>query len=81
MDIDTEHRRQSSLTGGIRGKIMWDMLLITVWLFAVSIMDIRRRTVPVWMLLAGGVLAGLSLIGQCGRGERVIYDLMKCLMP
>ena len=77
-DIDTERRL---LTDGMRGKIMWGMLLMTVWLFIISIMDIRRRAVPVWVLLAGGVLAGLSLICQYGRGEGIPLALMMGLMP
>lgn len=40
------------------------MLLMTGWLLAASIMDIRTRRVPVWMLVLGGSLAMLTVRHQ-----------------
>lgn len=66
---------------GMQEGIMWVILLMTVWLFAISIMDIRCRMVPVWLLLAGGALAGVFMAYQCSRGERILLDIMKGVMP
>ncbi len=43
---------------------MWFDLITGVWLFAVSIMDIRSRKVPVWTLVMGGVLTSAACICQ-----------------
>lgn len=40
---------------------MWFTVLIMLWLLCISMMDIRRRSVPAWMLVPGGVLAGIAL--------------------
>ncbi len=56
---------------------MWFMLLTMFWLFSISIMDIRRYRVPVWMLVPGGVLAGIMFI--CQQGTMV--DMLKGVLP
>lgn len=56
---------------------MWIVILTMVWLLGISIMDIRRRSVPVWMLVPGGVLAVAAFIYQQG----VTGDMMKGMLP
>lgn len=36
---------------------MWLVGLTIIWLSALSILDIRKRNVPVWLLAAGGIMA------------------------
>ena len=56
-------------------------LFMSVWLCAISILDIRSSRVPVWMLAAGGSAAGLSLVLQCGSNVREYMDVLKALLP
>ena len=56
---------------------MWFILLTMFWLFGISIMDIRRYRVPVWMLIPGGVLAGGMFLYQQGT----MGDLLKGMLP
>lgn len=53
------------------------MVLMTIWLLAISVMDVRRRRVPAWLLAAGGVLAVpmLYLEGGCADGVAVLTGL------
>lgn len=57
------------------------VLFLSVWLCVVSILDIRSRRVPVWMLAAGGSAAVLSLVLQCGMDGRECIDVIKALLP
>lgn len=38
--------------------------MIGIWLLVMSILDIRKRTVPVWLLVLGGILAAISVCQQ-----------------
>ena len=53
-------------TKKMREEDMWFMLIITVWLLSISILDVRSRCVPAWILAAGGGCTALILIYQCG---------------
>lgn len=57
------------------------MLFMSVWLCVVSVLDIRSRRVPVWMLAAGGSVAVLFFAFQCGSGAREYIDGLKALLP
>lgn len=48
-----------------------------LWLFGISVMDIRRRRVPVWMLVPGGILAGIMFICQ----QAMPGDMLKAILP
>lgn len=48
-----------------------------VWLFGISVMDIRRRNVPVWMLAPGGILAGIRLVCR----QDVTGDMLMAMFP
>lgn len=56
---------------------MWTKLFVTGWLLACSIMDVRTRRVPVWMLALGGVLCTLSAVIQ-GNGS---LDALRGMLP
>ena len=56
---------------------MWIMLLTTVWLLCISIMDLRKCNVPVWMLVPGGLLAVTAIV--CRQGAYM--DMLKGLLP
>lgn len=60
---------------------MWLTLLTTIWLLTGSVMDIRKRRVSVWLLLAGGVFAVTVSFLQCIGGEREYVDILKGTFP
>lgn len=53
--------------------------LIAIWLFAISILDVRSRRVPVWLLAFGGVIVALTA-RQCGNVKEC-FDLLKGMGP
>ncbi len=50
---------------------MWFTVLTMIWLLSISVSDIRKRSVPVWMLAPGGVLAGIMFVSQQGAAGDV----------
>lgn len=40
-------------------------ILMEGWLFAASILDIRSRRIPVWMLILGGIFVALKAVCKC----------------
>lgn len=57
------------------------VLIMTVWLLAAGIMDIRTRRIPMWMLAAGGACAAPALAGQLGGGFEGCAGLLKGIAP
>ncbi len=61
--------------------MMWKQILIVIWLAVMSFWDIRRRTVPVWMLWTGAAAAaGMAFLGWFG-GNFSFFDLCRALAP
>lgn len=56
---------------------MWITVLTIVWLFGISIIDIRKCNVPVWMLVPGGLLTGIALVCQ----QADAGDMLKGMLP
>lgn len=52
---------------------MTETILTGCWLLAASILDIRSRRIPVWILALGGAFAGLTVV--CGSG----FTLAECM--
>lgn len=52
------------------------MLFMTGWLLAASIMDIRTRRVPVWMLAFGGGLAALAAWRQGAAVPEAVMGML-----
>lgn len=48
---------------------MWKFILTLIYLVVLSIMDIREKQVPMYLLAAGLLLAALMGIGERGREE------------
>lgn len=46
---------------------MWLTFFTGVWLFSISVMDVRSRRVPVWLLVSGGIPGVVA--GVCREGE------------
>lgn len=57
------------------------VFLMTIWLLAAGIIDIRTRRIPVWLLAAGGVCAAPALAQQLGGGYGGCVELLKGLVP
>ena len=50
---------------------------VTVWLLIISITDIRKRRIPVWMLMAGGILAAAAVWSQWnGDWQELILGML-----
>ena len=60
---------------------MWMILPITVWLLTGSVMDIRNRRVPIWLLLTGGILSLTVIFFQCVISGREVVDILKGMLP
>ena len=45
---------------------MWLTFVTGIWLFGISVMDIRSRRVPVWLLVLGGIPGVVA--GICRNG-------------
>lgn len=60
---------------------MWKEVITIIWLAVLSICDIRRKRVPLGLLLAGAMFAAaVSLYGGI-KGEINIFQLCKSLIP
>lgn len=60
---------------------MWGVILTTVWLIAMSIVDIRNRQVPLWMLMVQAVLAAGMLMRGGINGELSIGGICRAFIP
>lgn len=60
---------------------MWMILPITVWLLTGSVMDIRNRRVPIWLLLTGGIPSLTVIFFQCVISGREVVDILKGMLP
>ena len=60
---------------------MWGVILTTVWLIAMSIVDIRNRQVPLWMLMVQAVLAAGMLMWGGINGELSIGGICRAFIP
>ena len=60
---------------------MWETLWMTIWLFTGSIMDVKSRRVPLWLLVTGGIFSlGVSVF-QCMEGGREYVDMIRGMLP
>lgn len=60
---------------------MWITLLTAFWLLAGSIMDIKRRRISIWLLVAGIAFSMSVSIWQCVAGERGYGDIVSGAFP
>lgn len=56
---------------------MWFVSITAVWLLVISIIDVRKRRVPVWTLAIGGILVLIKCI--CRNGEYL--DVISGMLP
>lgn len=60
---------------------MWKEVITILWLAVLSVCDIKRKRVPLWLLWAGMIFAAaISLYGGI-KGEINILQLCKSLIP
>ena len=64
-----------------RGKYMAAVLAVALWLMIISILDIRTRKIPIWLLIAGGVCVTPALAAQWSRGVGGCVDILKGMLP
>ena len=56
---------------------MWIRVCMTGWLLGSSVMDIRARRIPVWMLVLGSGLSAAAVLYQ----KSGYFDLLRGVMP
>lgn len=57
------------------------ILFVTLWLLALSIMDIRSCRVPFWLLAIGGAGIGLAFMFQHNGQTRDCMEAIKGMIP
>lgn len=60
---------------------MAETILTEGWLLAASILDIRSRRVPVWMLILGGIFAVLTAVCNCEFTLAECVEMIKGCIP
>ena len=59
---------------------MWLTFLTGAWLLSISIMDVRSRRVPVWLLLLGGIPCLAAEICREGGGFSIVLGSLPGLL-
>lgn len=60
---------------------MAETILTECWLLAASILDIRSRRIPVWMLVLGGTAAVLTVVCRCEFTLTECMEMIKGCIP
>lgn len=60
---------------------MWIEVILAVWLLGISALDICRRSVPLWTLAPGGVLAVLAVACHSEGGGIDFFVLLEGILP
>lgn len=60
---------------------MAETILTECWLLAASILDIRSRRIPVWMLVLGGAFAALAALCRFGFTLAECVEMIKGCIP
>jgi len=76
-----ENNVKQEKAGQDEQEIMWMVWLMTVWLSAISVADIRSRRVPIWMLVPGGITVLAILICRYNSGGINGFALLCGLLP
>ena len=76
-----------SLTGVLKDDcktgrfVVAETILTECWLFAASILDIRNRRIPVWMLVLGGSFTVLTVVSRSGLTLAECVEMVKGCVP
>lgn len=60
---------------------MTETIVTAVWLLTASVFDIRKRRVPIWLLLLGGFAALPAVIWRCGSRPEEYWEVLKGCIP
>ena len=60
---------------------MSSVIYISIWLICISVMDIRSRRVPIWILLLGGGVALTVLADQLVGGAMEYFEVFTGILP
>ena len=60
---------------------MLKMIGLGVWLTAMSVCDIRKKSVPVWLFWVGAAMAGAMFLWESREEGLQIWSLVKALLP
>ncbi len=60
---------------------MAETVLTAFWLLTASIMDIRTRRLPAWMLALGGAAAVMAAVCRCGFTTAEYLEIIKGCIP
>lgn len=60
---------------------MWIFVFTTIWLGVMSVADIRRRRVPIWLLISGGIVVTIVSVSRGLMGEGQLTGLVMGMLP
>ncbi len=60
---------------------MAETIITAGWLFVASVLDIRSKRLPVWLLALGGAVAVLEVAGRCGFTIAECLEIVKGCIP
>lgn len=60
---------------------MWSFVIFAIWLGILAAADLRRKSVPVWMLAVGGALVAIMWIFKWGEEMQSVSALLLGLLP
>ncbi len=60
---------------------MFGLTIMTVWLFGISIMDMKNQKVPLWMLVIGGGLTLMVLAYEAVNNNVGYIHILQGMLP
>lgn len=72
--------RYSGIGIDARRETMWIWICMTGWLLVSSVMDIRTRRLPVWLLIVGSVLSAAAILYQKSGYLEMVWGVMPGLL-
>lgn len=60
---------------------MWKLIFTVLWLGMLAGMDARRRYVPIWLLIIGGIFVTFVSVYEGWKGKLEITELFWSILP
>lgn len=60
---------------------MWKFVILFLWLGILSVLDLRRKRIPVWLLAVGGIILAIMSIDPCAREVKGTAEVVLGLIP
>ena len=60
---------------------MWKFVLTFLWLGVLSVLDFRRKKVPIWLLTVGGILGAAAAVYAYCDGTNSAVEIILGMLP